>query len=73
MLVFMAIRAVVFDIGGVLEITPEMDFNQRWEARLDLTAGEIFGRLADLWAASDHRGGATSTSGNCDHAFGPGC
>ncbi|HEX5115451.1 MAG TPA: HAD family phosphatase [Pseudonocardiaceae bacterium] len=45
----MAIRAVVFDIGGVLEITPEMDFDQRWEARLGLPAGEIGRRLADIW------------------------
>jgi epoxide hydrolase-like predicted phosphatase len=45
----MAIRAVVFDIGGVLEITPEMDFDRRWEARLGLPVGEIGRRLADIW------------------------
>ncbi|HEY1572558.1 MAG TPA: HAD family phosphatase [Pseudonocardiaceae bacterium] len=45
----MAIRAVVFDIGGVLEITPEMDFDRRWEARLGLPAGEIGRRMADIW------------------------
>lgn len=47
----MAIRAVVFDIGGVLEITPEMDFGRRWEVRLGLPAGEIDRRFADVWAA----------------------
>lgn len=47
----MAIRAVVFDIGGVLEITPDMDFDRRWEARLGLPAGEIGQRLGDVWDA----------------------
>lgn len=45
----MAIRAVVFDIGGVLEIVPDMDFDRRWEARLGLPDGEIGRRLADMW------------------------
>jgi hypothetical protein len=27
----MAIRAVVFDIGGVLEITPDTGMTQKWE------------------------------------------
>ncbi len=52
----MTIRAVVFDVGGVLEITPEMDVGRRWEARLGLPAGEIGRRLADVWA-----GGAVGT------------
>lgn len=56
MLVFMAVRAVVFDIGGVLELVPEMDFDRSWEARLGLPAGEIRRRLGDLWA-----GGAIGT------------
>jgi epoxide hydrolase-like predicted phosphatase len=46
----MTIRAVVFDIGGVLEITPEMDVSQQWEACLGLPDGEIGRRLADIWA-----------------------
>jgi len=29
-----AIRAVVFDIGGVLEIPPDLRVDRRWEARL---------------------------------------
>ena len=45
----MVIRAVVFDIGGVLEITPDLGVDRRWEARLGLPAGEIGERLADVW------------------------
>jgi hypothetical protein len=40
-LVSMAIRAVVFDIGGVLEITPDLGVTELWETRLRLPAGEI--------------------------------
>ena len=45
-----AIRAVVFDIGGVLEITPDLGVTRRWEARLGLAAGEADERLRDVWA-----------------------
>jgi hypothetical protein len=34
----MAIRAVVFDIGGVLEITPDLGVTPMWETRLGLPA-----------------------------------
>lgn len=51
--VSVVIRAVVFDIGGVLEIVPAMDFDRHWEIRLGLPDGEINRRLADVW-----RGGA---------------
>ncbi|HET6703958.1 HAD family phosphatase [Amycolatopsis sp.] len=47
----MAIRAVVFDIGGVLEITGPMDFTRTWETKLGLAPDEIRSRLADMWAA----------------------
>ena len=47
----MAIRAVVFDIGGVLEITPKMDFDTRWENELGLPTGAVFQRLGDVFAA----------------------
>src|ERR1044072_1842236 len=47
----MTIRAVVFDIGGVLEITPAMDFDARWENDLGLPAGTVFRRLGDVFAA----------------------
>ena len=45
-----AIRAVVFDIGGVLEITPGLGTIRQWEARLGLAAGEADERLCDVWA-----------------------
>ena len=45
----MVIRAVVFDIGGVLEITPDLGVDRRWETRLGLPAGEIGVRLRDVW------------------------
>lgn len=47
----MAIRAVVFDIGGVLEITPDLGTGHLWERRLGLPAGEIGRRLQDVWLA----------------------
>ena len=47
----MAIRAVVFDIGGVLEITPGLGLTPVWETRLGLAAGELDQRLSDVWAA----------------------
>lgn len=37
----MAIRAVIFDIGGVLEREVETEMDAKWEARLDLNAGEL--------------------------------
>jgi epoxide hydrolase-like predicted phosphatase len=46
----MAIRAVVFDIGGVLETTPDLGITERWEDRLKLPAGEVNGRMQDVWA-----------------------
>jgi len=45
----MAIRAVVFDIGGVLEITPDLGITQRWEARLGLPAGGLDERMHEAW------------------------
>ena len=44
-----AIRAVVFDIGGVLEITPDLGIHRLWETRLGLPAGEMGERMADVW------------------------
>ena len=52
----MVIRAVVFDIGGVLEITPDLGVDRQWEARLGLPDGEILARLRDVW-----RGGSIGT------------
>jgi epoxide hydrolase-like predicted phosphatase len=44
-----AIRAVVFDIGGVLEITPDLGVDRQWETRLGLPAGEMGERMHDVW------------------------
>ena len=52
----MVIRAVVFDIGGVLEITPDLGVHRHWEARLGLPAGDMAARLSDIW-----RGGSIGT------------
>jgi len=52
----MAIRAVVFDIGGVLEITPDLGVAPQWETRLGLAAGELDERMHDVW-----RGGSIGT------------
>ena len=45
----MTIRAAVFDIGGVLEITPPTGWVEKWEARLHLNPGELDERLMDVW------------------------
>lgn len=41
----MRIRAVVFDIGGVLEHTPNLGVNKRWAKRLNLELAEMKERL----------------------------
>jgi len=52
----MTIQAVVFDIGGVLEITPDLGLGPAWESRLGLAPGELSERMADTW-----RGGSVGT------------
>lgn len=52
----MAVRAVVFDIGGVLEITPDLGVDQLWESRFGLRRGELLERMRDIW-----RGGSIGT------------
>ena len=52
----MTIRAIVFDIGGVLEITPDLGWTAKWEQRLQLQPGEIDEQLRDTW-----RGGSIGT------------
>src|SRR5690348_16563058 len=51
----MTIRAVVFDIGGVLELDVielvEIDLDARWEQRLSLQPGEIERRMEPIWHA----------------------
>jgi epoxide hydrolase-like predicted phosphatase len=47
----MPVRAVVFDIGGVLEDTPATGVVERWEAALRLRPGELNQRLGGVWRA----------------------
>ena len=47
----MPIRAVVFDIGGVLEFTDPGYLVRIWEPRLGLRPGELGSRLAEVAAA----------------------
>ncbi|MFF9908976.1 HAD family hydrolase [Streptomyces sp. NPDC013457] len=47
----MIATCVILDIGGVLEITPETGWVQRWEERLDLPLGTIHERMHDVWRA----------------------
>lgn len=44
-------RAVVLDIGGVLEVTPSTGWQARWEARLGLAPGSIDTRLRHVYRA----------------------
>ncbi len=52
----MTIRAIVFDVGGVLEITPDLGVNAKWEQQLRLKPGELDERLSSVW-----RGGSLGT------------
>ena len=52
----MAIQAVVFDIGGILEITPDRGWARDWDAALGLAPGELGRRMSDVW-----RGGEIGT------------
>lgn len=52
----MAIRAVVFDIGGVLEITPKLGVDEKWEAIWHLQPGELNQKLYEVW-----KGGSIGT------------
>ncbi|MFC7531739.1 hypothetical protein [Actinoplanes sp. GCM10030250] len=47
----MAIRAVVFDVGGVLALVEPMDFDRRWEAELGLPEKTTTTVMADVWDA----------------------
>jgi epoxide hydrolase-like predicted phosphatase len=60
------LHAVVFDIGGVLELTPSTGYRERWEQTLGLQPGELDERMYDVW-----RGGTlgTLTVEQVDEAF----
>jgi putative hydrolase of the HAD superfamily len=45
------IKAVVFDIGGVLETTPEVNVEASWETRLGLPSGAFIDRMRDVFRA----------------------
>lgn len=47
----MTATCVILDIGGVLEITPETGWVQRWEERLELPLGTVHDRMHDVWRA----------------------
>ena len=51
----MTIKAVVFDIGGVLELDVieqvEIDLDARWERQLGLQTGDMEQRMAEIWLA----------------------
>lgn len=49
----MVIRAVVFDVGGVLATAGPMDFARRWEAELGLAGGRLGAAMTDVWAAGE--------------------
>jgi epoxide hydrolase-like predicted phosphatase len=49
-------RAVILDIGGVLEYTPPTGHTAAWEAELGLAAGELDRRMDDVF-----RGGSVGT------------
>ena len=57
----MSIQAIVFDIGGVLEITPDLGVAGTWESRLGLAPGELNKRMEDAW-----RGGSIGTISEAD-------
>ncbi|MFJ3229204.1 HAD-IA family hydrolase [Streptomyces sp. NPDC086783] len=47
----MTTTCIILDIGGVLEITPETGWVQRWEERLELPLGTVSERMHDVWRA----------------------
>ncbi len=47
----MSIEAVIFDIGGVLEVNPRTRWQERWAHRLHMDLDSFEQRLADIWAA----------------------
>ena len=49
----MSIQAVVFDIGGIFEITPDSGWAAAWESRLGLAPGELGQRMADAWRGGE--------------------
>jgi len=46
-----AVKAIVFDIGGVLEHTPDLGLEAAWASRWGLDPSELDQRLGDVWYA----------------------
>jgi putative hydrolase of the HAD superfamily len=44
-----AVKAVVFDVGGVLEVNPNTGWRRRWAARVKLAPAEFERRLDMVW------------------------
>lgn len=61
MMTVMSVQAVVFDLGGILEITPDLGVAGAWEARLGLAPGELNERMGDAWL-----GGSIGTISEAD-------
>ncbi|MEV6757009.1 HAD family phosphatase [Streptomyces sp. NPDC051214] len=47
----MSETCVILDIGGVLEVTPQTGWIQRWEEQMKLPAGSVHERMHDVWHA----------------------
>jgi glucose-1-phosphatase len=48
-----AFEAVIFDIGGILEITPPTGWQEVWATHLDLTPAQLLGRLEPIWSQGE--------------------
>jgi epoxide hydrolase-like predicted phosphatase len=49
----MAFRAVIFDVGGVLEINPRTGWQESWAARLGLDLAQFLARMQPIWSKGD--------------------
>jgi epoxide hydrolase-like predicted phosphatase len=49
----MSMQAVIFDIGGIFEITPRSGWADAWESRLRLAPGELNQRMEDAWRGGE--------------------
>jgi epoxide hydrolase-like predicted phosphatase len=47
------VTAVVFDVGGVLEVNPATGWPERWAVRLGLSADDFAQRIDRLWSGGD--------------------
>jgi hypothetical protein len=48
----MVVRAMLFDIGGVLAINLNLGADRQWEDRIGLPSGMLAERLADIWSGA---------------------